>query len=294
MATEKITKRLVDATISDAKSAGKTRYVWDADLTGFGVVATKTGAASYFVEYRIGGRGTPSRRVTLGKHGALTPDQARQIAKGKLGDVAKGRDVAQERKDIRRKLAAGTFKDAVERYLATNGKTNKSWPETRRLLEFDAVPALGSKPMVSVSRADVAALLDETAERSPAVAQALFARLRPMCKWARDRGMIETNPIADLKGPAPLASRKRVLSAGEIRALWNSTAALDWPFGPLYCLLLLTGQRRQELAGMSWGEIDLQRAVWTIPAERTKNGEEHEVDLSPQALAILESLPGER
>ena len=201
MATGKVTKRLVDAKISEAKSAGKTCYVWDADLTGFGVLATKAGGASYFVEYRIGGRGTPSRRVTIGKHGALTPDQARQIAKGKLGDVAKGRDVAQERKDSRRKLSAGTFKDAVERYLATNGKTNKSWPETRRLLEFDAVPVLGNKPMVTVSRSDIAALLDNTAQRSPAVAQALFARLRPLFKWARDRGIIENNPIADLKGP---------------------------------------------------------------------------------------------
>ena len=115
-----------------------------------------------------------------------------------------------------------------------------------------------------------------------------------MFKWARDRGIIETNPIADLKGPAPLASRKRVLSAGEIRALWTSTAALDWPFGPLYRLLLLTGQRREEVAAMHWSEIDMRRAVWTIPPERTKNGEEHEVDLAPQALAILESLPGER
>ena len=294
MATEKITKRLVDAKTSEAKSTGRTCYVWDSDLTGFGMVATKTGGASYFIEYRIGGRGTPSKRVTLGKHGALTPDQARQIAKGKLGDVANGRDVAQERKDLRRKLAAGTFKDGVERYLALNGKMNKSWPETRRILERNAVPALGSKPMVTVSRSDIAALLDDTAQHSQSVARALFAALRPLFKWCLDRGVIENNPIADLKRQAPLPSRKRVLSADEIYALWTSTAALDWPFGPLYQLLLLTGQRREEVAAMHWREIDLQRAVWTIPAERTKNGEEHEVDLSPQALAILESLHGER
>lgn len=108
------------------------------------------------------------------------------------------------------------------------------------------------------------------------------------------RGLIEINPIADLKRPAPLASRKRVLSLEELKTFWTATAALDWPFGPVYRLLLLTGQRRDEVAAMSWEEVDLANGVWIIPGERCKNGEEHTVDLSPQALAILEALPGER
>lgn len=113
-----------------------------------------------------------------------------------------------------------------------------------------------------------------------------------MFKWCRDRGLIESNPIADLKGPAPLASRDRVLAARELHAFWTVVATFDWPFGPLLQLLLLTGQRRTEVAGMRWQAIDLDKAVWTIPRERTKNGIEHFVDLSPQALAIIRRLPG--
>ena len=294
MATVKITKRAVDALAAQAKEAGRTLYAWDSDLTGFGMLATKAGSVSYFIEFRMGGRGTPNRRMSLGKHGALTPDQARQIAKSKLGDVAKGRDVAQERKDIRRKLAAGTFKDAVERYLAAAGAGNRSWGETRRLLEHDAIPALGNKPIVTVTRGDIAGLVDTVAARSPSVARALFAAVRPFFKWCRDRGLIEVNHIADLKGPAPIASRRRVLSVDKIKAFWTATAALDWPFCPVYRLLLLTGQRREEVAGLCWEEIDLSGAIWTLPAQRAKNGEEHLVDLAPQAIAILEGLPGER
>jgi len=295
MATGRITKRLVDALIAEAKRTGRTLITWDEDLTRFGVLATKTGAVAYVIQYRMGGRGTQTKRVTLGKHGALTPDEARKLASTKLGEVDKGRDVAQEKKDTRRKLAAGTFKDAVEKYLSLNGKTNKSWPETKRLLEYDAVVVLGSKPMTTITRADVAGLLDDTAQRSHSVARALFAALRPMFRWCRDRGIIEVNPISDLKGPAPLSSRDRVLTKDEIKSFWTATNELGWPFGPLNRFALLTGQRcREEIANMHWQEVDLSRAVWTIPAERAKNGKEHEVDLSPQALAVLESLPGER
>ena len=293
MATGKITKRLVDSLKAEAASEGRTLYMWDEGLTGFGLVATRTGAASYFVEYRLGGRGTPSKRVTIGKHGALTPDAARKLAQERLGEVAKGRDVAQEKQDTRRKLAAGTFKDAVERYLATKGKGNKSWPETQRLLEYDAVPALGSKPMVSVTRGDVTALIDRTEARSHSVARALFAALRPVFPWAVDRGIIHNNPIADLTGPTPLPSRSRVLNQDEISALWTATKALGWPFGPLYRFLLLSGQRREEVAGMRWDEIDLDKRQWTLPAERAKNKLKHTVDLSPQMMKLLleEVLP---
>jgi integrase len=148
--------------------------------------------------------------------------------------------------------------------------------------------------MVSVTRGDVAALVDTVSARSPSVARALFAAIRPFFKWCRDRGLIEVNVIADLKGPAPLASRKRVLSLEELKTFWTATAGLDWPFCPVYRLLLLVGQRRDEVSAMNWKEVDLANGVWIIPGERCKNGEEHTVDLSPQALAILEALPGER
>ena len=295
-----LSKRTVDALKEEAKTKGRTLYCYDENLTGFGIYATKAGKASYFVQYRTGGRETPSKRITIGKHGVFTAEQARAFAKEELGKAARGVDLVEAKKSGRRKLAAGTFKDVMERYLSTAGQGNKSWPETRRLLEHDAIPVLGNRPITSIARGDVAALVDKTAARSPAVARALFAQLRPLFKWAQDRGAIEINPIAGFKGPAPVAKRKRTLDHDELKAFWIATGYLDWPFAPVYRLLLLSGQRREEVGGVRWEEIDLNRQIWRLPPkeeyqpQRTKNGEEHIVDLSPQALAILEALPGER
>ncbi|MGA7327335.1 MAG: tyrosine-type recombinase/integrase [Rhodomicrobium sp.] len=300
MAKGRITKRLVDELIADAKSAGKALYRWDETLTGFGVLATRTGAASYFIEYRLGGRSAPNRRFSIGKHGTLTPDEARRSAKELLGKVAAGRDVAAEKRDGQRKLATGNFKEVAERYLSLSGNGNKSWPETRRLIEFDAIPVLGKKPMAAITRGDVASLLDKVSLRSPSVARALFAALRPMFRWATDRSIIEQNPILDLKGPPPVAKRRRTLDENELIAFWRAASLLDWPFCPVYRLLLLTGQRREEVAGMRWDELDLDKGIWRLPSkeeyqpQRTKNGEEHFVDLSPQALLILKGILGER
>ena len=106
---EKITKKSIDALRSEAVAQQKTRYLFDSEFRGFGAVATKTGTCSYFVEYRLRALAGPETR-TLGKHGALTPDEARKLAKEELGKVAAGTDVAQERKDARAKLKAGTFR----------------------------------------------------------------------------------------------------------------------------------------------------------------------------------------
>ena len=159
------------------------------------------------------------------------------MASTKLGEVDRGRDVAQERADVRRKLAAGTFRDAVERYAGTAGRGNRSWPETRRLLEREAVSVLGNKPMVSVTEATRPAWLTPwLPARRPW--RAPFSPPSGLSTSGAGTRLDEINPIADLKRPAPLASRKRVLSLEELKTFWTATAALDWPFGPVYRLLL--------------------------------------------------------
>src|SRR5208337_3755074 len=139
---EKITKKAVDALISRAKAEGKTRYIFDSELKGFAALATKTGTCNYFFEYRLKGAGGSPKRVTLGRHGALTPDEARRRASIELGNVARGTDVAQERKDARARLKAGTFRDLSESYFAVNGRQEKTgewksrhWKETHTMLE---------------------------------------------------------------------------------------------------------------------------------------------------------------
>jgi len=115
----KITKKSVDALIADVKASGAAAFLWDSELAGFGAKVT-AGACSYVIQYRLGGRDSPTRRLTLGKHGVLTPDEARRAAKEKLGDVARGADVAQTKKASREKLFGLTFAEAAQRFLDMN------------------------------------------------------------------------------------------------------------------------------------------------------------------------------
>ena len=286
MATGRITQKRVETLAEAARRDGARLYLWDSELKGFGVMATPNGVISYVIQYRLGGRGAPSRRGVIGRHPALKPESARTVAKTKLGQVAAGVDVVQERLDQRRKLSAETFSDALDLYGVTKARL-RSWPEAKRCIELNAGSALISRPIVTITRGDIGAAVDRTAARSPAVARGFFAYMRPFFKWCTERGIIDVNPMASLSSPPTMPKRNRVLSDDEIRAFWKATGDLGYPFGPLLRVLLLTGQRREEVGGLDVREIDRRAATWTIPGRRTKNGKDHLVDLSPVALQIL-------
>ncbi len=109
--------------------------------------------------------------------------------------------------------------------------------------------------------------------------------------WAQKRGKVPSNPFVGLPVPAAIVSRDRVLSGQEIGEVWRAAGALGFPFGPLVRLLLLTAQRRDEVAGMRWSEVSADMATWTIPAGRAKNGAAHVVHLAPEARALLAGVP---
>jgi integrase len=301
----KITKSAVDSHKPKIRANGTLAeaYLWDSEIKGFGCKAMPSGRKVYLFQYRLGGRAGKTQRVTIGVHGeTLTADQARRKAAALIGRIRNDEDPAQELRDKRRRQLTATFGAACERYLEMNGKGNSSWAETKRTLQRNALPVLGQKPIETITKAHINSLIDDVALRSPSVAHALFAALRPLFRWAFERSMIEHNPIFGLKAPPAPKKRKRVLSLEEIRAFWLASEKLGWPFGPVLQLLLLTGQRRDEVAGMRWNELDFMTAVWRIPGHhvlssgrerRTKNTEDHEVDLSPQAFAILTACPRE-
>jgi integrase len=286
----RITKRAVDELRSKARSESRTLYLRDDELTGFGALSTKAGACSYFIEYRLGGRATAQKRMTIGKHGALTPDEARKAAKEELGKVARRVDVAQEKKEAREKLASTTFRDLAERYLDIHAKPGRYWAEKRvRLLSLDELKPLLSRPIALIKRADIVAIIDQVHARSHASARVLFSDIRPIFAWTLDRAAIEANPMAGMRGPQPLEARDRVLSDEEIKAFWQAASDLGWPFSSVFKVLLLTGQRREEVAGLRWREVDLD-GQWTIAKERCKNGKAHTVDLHPEAVRLLDPL----
>ena len=112
-----------------------------------------------------------------------------------------------------------------------------------------------------------------------------------MCRWAISRGIIDRSPCEGVTAPSLETRRDRVLSDAEIRMAWAAFDSVGWPFGPIAKLLLLTGARRDEVAGMRWDEIDLASRVWSLPKGRVKNKRDHVIPLSDAALRIIDSLP---
>jgi len=133
--------------------------------------------------------------------------------------------------------------------------------------------------------------LDGIAVRAPVQANRVFAMLRKLFNWCVDRDILQASPCVRVKPPGRETDRDRVLSDDELKRVWRAAYLLGWPFGPAVKLLILTAQRRNEVAMMRWDEVDLDGALWTIPSEKSKNGRVHQVPLSPTALDIIKALP---
>lgn len=197
-------------------------------------------------------------------------------------------------------LALGHVHDRVEdvvaRFVEEYAKVKtRDWKETARLLDKNVVSPWRGRRLSELGPDDFYSLLDGIAERAPIGANRVHAQLSVMCRWASGRKvkLLDRNPfigvekVTDEKG----RSRERVLSDDEIRFVWLASDSLGFPFGPMVKLLLLTGARRDEVAHLSWDEIDMAKAEWAVPGSRTKNRRPYIVPLSGAALDVLRSLP---
>jgi integrase len=150
------------------------------------------------------------------------------------------------------------------------------------------------QPAASLDRtAAVQALTLAKRESGPVAANRIRAYARACFGWAVKRGSVPTNPFADVPVPAEEVARDRVLNDDELALVWAASETLSPPFRALVKLLILTGQRRGEVAGMRWSELALDGDAphWTLPADRTKNGRVHDVPLSPEAVAVISACP---
>jgi integrase len=263
--------------------ASGNRVEWDTQERGLGVRITAGGYRAFVLRYVAQGR---ERRMTLGDYPTLTLMAAREIARSRKGEVVKGADPLRAKEAQRTALTLGR---AVERYVAERVPEQKARTriETRRALEKQWEP-LHPLPLAGITRGQVAARLSEIAKASgPVAANRARAQLSALFRWAISEGMAEANPVAGTNKREE-KPRERTLSPDELRAIWQACG--DDDHGRIVRLLLLTGQRREEVAGMAWGELNLERALWTLPGARTKNGKPHEVPLADAALAVLEAV----
>ncbi len=205
--------------------------------------------------------------------------------------VRQGVDPVEQQREAKRREKALNFSAYcdlfVDLYLQANWPD--TWPEAMRTLENVAKPRWGKRSLLSLKRADMVKLMDEYADR-PGRKKYVHSLLRKLFNWAVDREDIEVSPLAGMKAPKPSPSRRRVLGHEELVCLWIACDQVGWPWGPYVRLLILTMQRRQEVAEMDWSEIDLDAAVWTLPAERAKNDEAHVVPLTELAISQLQAL----
>ncbi len=154
-------------------------------------------------------------------------------------------------------------------------------------------PKFGKWKISELSRPDLRKLLIEIDDKFPTRAGAVMRVSGSMYNTARDKEWIPDsviNPAAGIKLPK-LVARDHVLTDPELVAIWNATDALGHPFGPIVKLFILTGQRREDVSGMRWAEIDFDQKVWNIPGNRTKDKHAHVVPLSPEELAVIATLP---
>lgn len=268
--------------------AGKAELlVFDDDLPGFGVRLRGGGKRTWIVQYRIGEK---QRRVSLGRVEALDADKARREAKNVLSKANLGTDTQVERR-IARTKAAETLGLLVERYLTTYAELNmkpRSYAEVKRSLKSHWKP-LHEVPVASRTRASVSARLAEIAKSSgPVAANRARAYLSAFFSWAMEQGQADDSPVRGTGLVVAEKSRDRVLSDAEIALVW--ACAGHGEYAAIVKLLALTGQRREEVAGMRWSEIDLPRALWSIAPSRTKNGLPHDVPLSDVALEIMRGV----
>jgi integrase len=274
--------KLTQTSIARLTSSKADEIFFDDELPRFGVRLREGGSRKYVVQYRQGGI---PRRYTIGPTATMTLEEARKRARKVLVAVDDGRDPAAE-KETARAASSLIFATVVRDYLEAsrlkprtlydyNYYLNKLWKPLHKL------------PVGAVSRQVVASHLRTIAKENGAMAaNRARSALSAMYAWAIGEGLAETNPVIGTNVNAETA-RERVLTDVELAAIWK--AAADNDYGRIIKLLMLTAQRRNEIGGLRWSELDTDAKLITLPSTRTKNGIEHRVPLSAAAMAVLEA-----
>ena len=266
-------------------------------VQGLSLRVSPTGKKSWVVTARRPGAKNPSR-FTLGDYGDMALTEARDEARDFKEQLRKNIDPVAEKQKARaaaREHRANDFAGLAELFLArhVSKKKKSTASDYKRIVEKVLIPAWGKMPLADISGAQVIHLIDREESRAPVQARLTFAVARKLFAFAVGRQIIPSsaNPFAGLEAPAVPEARDRVLSDDEAGLFWTATEAIGWPYAPAYKFLLLTGQRRSEVAGVAWSEIDIENAEWVIPADKVKNKKAHAVDLSPLALEVLQNQP---
>jgi integrase len=262
----------------------KDAIFWDDTLPGFGLRIRAGGSRKWVVQYVL--HGHQPRRVTIGSVAVFSPEEARKAAREILAKARLGQDTQEQRREEDRQSRL-TLRALIDQYLAERGPRLR--PRTRSQVERYLLrrwEPLHRTPASKIARRDVAALL-----KGPQVAAARArAALSALFVWAIKAGLADANPCIGTGRPdEDIPARERVLTDGELTAVWRACG--DDEYGRIVKLLICTGARRDEIGALRWSELDMERGIWVLPVERSKNKRAHTLPLPELAWSIIASVP---
>ena len=288
MANQILTARFCETVKPPA--TGRAEYR-DAALPGFRFRVTARGKRSFSLVYR--GVDRRQRRLTWAYPGYKLAE-ARTAAEAALRAVGRGENPETEKRAAKAAAVSlpGTVGDLCDRYVEQHLKKNvRRWEAAEGELENHIKPHLGALGLGEIERGHVRGMLAAIEPEYPVAANRALQRLRAMFNWAIEQDLATTNPTVGIKKPTKEKPRSRTLSDDELAAMWHACAGLGYPAQQFVRMLILTGQRRDDVRLMHWSEIDLDRRDWTIPAERYKGDRAHLIPLTEAMAAMLEDMP---
>jgi integrase len=270
--------RLTDSRVAAIKppAAGQEEHP-DELVTGLRLRVGAGGKKAWIVRTRAAGKAI---NKTLGAYPILSLGKAREEAKKLLVEIASNGAPRKSR----------TFGELVDHWIANVAEpNNRSWKLQKRRLEIHVLPAWKGRKLETIRRADVRELV-EAIEGEVAPNRALTL-IRTLFRYAMSRDWIDASPAEAIDKPKAETSRDRVLDMDEIRRIYSAAELLGYPYSGFVRAMVLTGQRRTEVAGMRWADLDLEAGTWMMPAEASKSARAHMVPLSALMVATVQAAP---
>ena len=301
--SKKKPKKFTDSGVSKLKPPDKGQEDhWDALTPGFGLRISHGGTRTWLVQTRVLKNGAwKQTRITLGRYPTMTLAEARESAREVQKDAQAGKDPrgrAKQDKAALEEASRDTWAVLAEMFLSKYPKSEDLRETTirdyRRALQGPDIQDWADRPVASITRKDIRIRLDTVAGRAPIQANRLRAYWGKFFNWLVEHEWIEASPVLAVKRPVKERSRDRFLAELEIPDVWQAFDAAGPAFAGMMKILLLTGQREGEIAGLRWSEmvgLDGNDPRIELPADRTKNGEPHIIPLSPQAVEIIQAQP---
>ena len=293
--------RLTDKSLRRAAPASGQVELWDDLVPGFGLRIAAGGSRTFFVMKRLNGKlvrrtvaRVPAGLEPVTSKGELKLAAARDKARIMLAELHQGVDPDAGKDRSKAPAPAGiptTFGQVAAAYFNDPAKRGgarlSSRSELERKVKIDLID-WEARPISEIGKSDIKALIVAKRKQAPVAANRLLSLVKRIFRYAAIEDIIPTNPALDIERTDE-DERDRVLTTAEIARVWSGAEGLGYPFGPLIQTLILTAQRKNEVAGLPWAEIDGND--WRLPDHRAKRRKGHLVPISPLAQTILADIP---